>query len=172
MLANDPEAPDALFGEILFPQALLDAGFVAAPLTPLHNARPPGLSLPPTWSLETALHLQGPLGKGFRLPGSIHNLALVALGDTAARLLPLLSLAENIVLFAEIPLPALPPGPSSAVRSETSSTPMTAGTPKTEPTQDAPMEMTDLPPEEPRFAFEHAEAVFDEVLLASGINRY
>ena len=74
------------------------SGFIAAPPLPLH------------WSPGLPLKLRGPLGRGFRLPADLQRLALVALGETAARLLPLVGLAQNaaLALFADCPLPPLP----------------------------------------------------------------
>ncbi|MCB9133807.1 MAG: hypothetical protein H6636_00160 [Anaerolineales bacterium] len=87
LLAYAPDDTDAPLATVLYPTERSPGSFLAAP------------PIPPTWQLGTTLHLRGPLGKGFRLPGSIRNLALVALGDTIARLLPLLPLADNVAFF-------------------------------------------------------------------------
>lgn len=82
--AADGEAPLAT---VLFCAEGGTSSFIAAP------------PIPDTWQLGTSLQLHGPLGKGFHLPGQIRNLALVALGDTVSRLLPLLAFADNPALF-------------------------------------------------------------------------
>ncbi len=56
-------------------------GFLAAP------------PLPTAWTPGTRLHLRGPLGRGFALPVSARRAALAALGDSPARLLPLIAQA-------------------------------------------------------------------------------
>jgi len=73
-------------------------GFLAAPL------------LNPAWAPGMSLVLRGPLGRGFSLGGQ--RLALAALGDTVARLLPLageaLQRGDAVTLFTNAPLPAIP----------------------------------------------------------------
>lgn len=91
LLAHAPDDTDAPLAEVLFPLERSATSFIAAP------------PIPPTWQLGTTLHLRGPLGKGFRLPGQIRNLALVALNETISRLLPLLPLADNVALFTSSP---------------------------------------------------------------------
>lgn len=75
-------------------------GFVAAPPVPSH------------WMPGLPLELRGPLGRGFHLPADVQKLALLALSDSAARLLPLaVSALERhlaVVLFADCHLPPLP----------------------------------------------------------------
>jgi NAD(P)H-flavin reductase len=69
-------------------------------------------SEPGLWLPGTSLRLFGPLGRGFSLPKEIRRLALVALGNTAARLFPLIPIAldhgADITLFAQVALPQLP----------------------------------------------------------------
>lgn len=91
LLAHAPDDADTPLAEGLFSAGHAPGSFIAAP------------PIPPTWQLGTSLHLRGPLGKGFRLPGAIRNLALVTLGDTLSRLLPLLPLADNAALFTAAP---------------------------------------------------------------------
>ena len=78
-----------------------DSGFLAAP------------PLPRAWVPGTGLILRGPLGRGFSWPAPLRKLALAALGDTVARLIPLLDAAltadASVALFASGPLPSLPP---------------------------------------------------------------
>ena len=85
------------------PLFLADAwsqGFLAAP------------PFPGSWQPGTSLSLYGPLGRGFRLPMDVQRLALIALGETNARLLPLAtnSLTDNlnITLFSDAALKELP----------------------------------------------------------------
>ena len=97
-LACVPDDLSAALGTALFRSKALDGGFLAAP------------PIPPSWGLGTSLVLRGPLGRGFSLDGQ--RLALAALGDTVARLLPLaeeaLQRGDAVTLFTSAPLPALP----------------------------------------------------------------
>jgi hypothetical protein len=106
--AHNPNEPDAVLGCSLFPMGL-PASLEGASNTPLVNLGP----IPRTWHPGTRLDLRGPLGRAFNLPPAAHSLALVILGDTAGRLLPLIPFAlENnadIAIFSDIPLPPLPP---------------------------------------------------------------
>ncbi len=100
LLAHAPHDQDEGLAWALYPRQIAPDGFVAAP------PHPPG------WALGTRLHLRGPLGKGFNLAPIHRNLALVALGDTAARLMPVIHTLHTrveIALFTHAPLPALPP---------------------------------------------------------------
>jgi len=96
LLAHAPEDTDAPLATVLYPTEKSPSSsrsygsFIAAP------------PIPSTWQLGTTLHLRGPLCKGFRLPSSIRNLALVSLSDTPTRLLPLLAHADNTALFLSI----------------------------------------------------------------------
>jgi hypothetical protein len=53
------------------------------------------------------------LGHGFHIPGDIKRLALIALGETIARILPLTTISQaerlNITLFSDAPLINLAP---------------------------------------------------------------
>lgn len=84
----------------LFPVGDWNQGFLASP------------PLPDSWRPGTKLTLHGPLGHGFRLPADVQRLALIALGDTNARLLPLaISYLHNnvsVTLFSDAPVPNLP----------------------------------------------------------------
>ncbi len=99
VIVHAPADPDALLAEPVFLNRKTDDGFLAAPLD--H-------SLSPFWQLGEELALRGPLGKGFQLPAALRNLALVAMGNTADRLLPLLNTADNAALFTDLPLRELP----------------------------------------------------------------
>lgn len=55
--------------------------------------------------------LYGPLGNGFHIPAEVSRLALIAAGQTAARLLPLATgprAPDATALFTDAPLPPLP----------------------------------------------------------------
>jgi hypothetical protein len=108
LLAHNPNEPDAVLGCSLFPLGLpasmdstSDHGLVS--LGPV----------PRTWHPGTQLELRGPLGRAFDLPPASHSLALITLGETAGRLLPLIPLAlqkgADIAVFSDLPLPSLPP---------------------------------------------------------------
>ena len=95
-------------------------GRASSPLAiPLFNAGSiPGgfLVAPPvsqTWRPGTTLSLRGPLGRGFSLPASASHVALVALGETSARLKPLIPVAlgqaASVALVSNLELPDLPP---------------------------------------------------------------
>jgi dihydroorotate dehydrogenase electron transfer subunit len=100
LLACALEDEDQQLPVALFPGEAAPAGFLAVP------------PLPSGWDPGTSLALRGPLGKGFRLPTGIRRLALAALGETAARLLPLATLAlgfeAEVALYTDLSLPALP----------------------------------------------------------------
>jgi len=100
LFAWAPSDADAPAGLPLFPVQVSENGFLAAP------------SIRPTWTPGTSLNMRGPMGCGFELPTSTRRLALAALGDTVARLLPLAALAAQngcaIALFADGLLPSLP----------------------------------------------------------------
>jgi hypothetical protein len=93
LLAHASDDMDTTVAEVLYSSeqepgsGRIRGSFLAAP------------SIPENWQLGIHLHLRGPLGKGFRLPASIRNLALATLSDTPSRLLPLLAYADNIALF-------------------------------------------------------------------------
>jgi len=100
LLARDLEDQDAPLGTPLFPAGFETTGFLAAG------------PFPTRWAPGTALGLYGPLGHGFNPPRGAHNLALAALGETVARLLPLVSAALDqgaaVALCSDAPLPQLP----------------------------------------------------------------
>lgn len=76
-------------------------GFLAAP------------PYPGSWRPGTELSLYGPVGQGFHLPADVQRLALIALGKTNTRLLPLASSSRSnrysMTLFSDAPLAELPP---------------------------------------------------------------
>jgi hypothetical protein len=75
-------------------------GFLAAP------------PVPGTWEPGSPLELAGPYGCGFYLPKTTRRLALVALGETVARLSPMMSLALQadvaMALFSSAPVQNIP----------------------------------------------------------------
>ncbi len=100
LLTRHPAEVDAALALPLFLDEISGGGFLAAP------------PVPETWSPGIALLLRGPLGRGFRLPAGVKRLALAALGETAARLMPLarqvLSAGGDVTLFADFPILAIP----------------------------------------------------------------
>jgi dihydroorotate dehydrogenase electron transfer subunit len=115
-------------GRLLCPQNLIpapgqyllahDGSDVPLPV-PVFNAGtiPGGFLLAPpisqTWRPGTILSIRGPLGHGFTLPTNVRKIAFVALGETSARLKPLLVEALNrdaaVVLVSDLENPDLPP---------------------------------------------------------------
>ena len=100
LLAHDPASNDPLPAPV-FNAGSIPGGFLAAP------------PIPPTWRPGTSLSLRGPLGRGFILPASAKRVALAPLGETSARLKPLLMAAleqnASVVLVSELELSDLPP---------------------------------------------------------------
>lgn len=81
--AHNPAEQDEALAVSVFPSQIEESqknggSFWAAP------------TLPATWGPGTQLQLRGPLGRGFQLPAGVRRLGLVAFGDTAARLQPLM----------------------------------------------------------------------------------
>jgi hypothetical protein len=99
-LAFDPKDLQAPLATPLFPAATSESGFLAAP------------PIPGSWTPGVALALRGPLGRGYHLPSTARNIALVSLGESSARLMPLIPAALDqsaaIALFSDAPLPSLP----------------------------------------------------------------
>lgn len=100
LLAHDP-ASNAPLSVPVFKAGSTSGGFlIASPI-------------PWTWRPGLSLALRGPLGHGFSLPSSARSVALVALGETVARLNPLLAEAleqgSSVVLVSDLDLPELPP---------------------------------------------------------------
>jgi dihydroorotate dehydrogenase electron transfer subunit len=91
----DSPLPAPIFNAGSFP-----GGFLLAP------------PIPQTWQPGISLSLRGPLGRGFSLPPSARRVALVSLGETAARLKPLLTsaLEQNaaLVLVSDLDVSDLP----------------------------------------------------------------
>lgn len=94
------EANGDVLGSALFYRGEWPGGFQAAP------------PLPSGWEPGIPLSLRGPLGHGFRLPEGPHRLALVAGGESLARLLPLAEAALRreaaVTLFSDVSWPDLP----------------------------------------------------------------
>ena len=91
----------AIQATTLFSAGLWKQGFLAA--------KP----FPATWQPGTELNLFGPLGNGFRLPADVQRLAMVAMGNTSSRLLPLVNNLKlpqaSITLFSDAQSTDLPP---------------------------------------------------------------
>jgi dihydroorotate dehydrogenase electron transfer subunit len=100
LLASDLDDPGAVLGNPIFVIEKTRHGFWAAPL------------FPAAWGPGTNLDLVGPLGHGFDLPRNILRLGVVVLGETVARLMPLIhQTAQNhraMTLFTDLTLPMLP----------------------------------------------------------------
>lgn len=92
---------NAILSLPLFLAERADGGFLAAD------------SVPESWHPGTQLSMHGPLGNGFHVPGDVKHLALVGLGETIARMLPLTSNANaerlNVTVFSDAPLTRLSP---------------------------------------------------------------
>lgn len=93
-------AENSILSTPLFLSQVQAGGFLAAPPLPLH------------WQPGERLSLRGPLGQGFSPPEGVQRLALAALGDTLARLLPLVDVPDSrdisIAIFTDAALPSLP----------------------------------------------------------------
>jgi len=100
VLAHALSDRDAPLATPLFPAEIDKASFLAAP------------PLPPNWGPGIELELRGPYGRGFQLPPHTRRLALVALGEMVARLMPLAHLAVRegraVAVCAEARLVSLP----------------------------------------------------------------
>jgi hypothetical protein len=95
--AIGPRDTDAALPWVVFPSEIEPGSFVAA------------APFPTRWTPGTELSLRGPLGHGFRLPQAARRIALAALGENVARLLPLaaaaLSVDASTAIFTNTPLP-------------------------------------------------------------------
>jgi NAD(P)H-flavin reductase len=104
--AYNPDEPDSALGWSLFP-----VGLPTKMGDSKNSDRLTLAPIPKSWHPGSTLELRGPLGRGFDLP-AVRRLALIALGESAARLLPLVRPALNnkadIVVFSAAPLPTLP----------------------------------------------------------------
>lgn len=102
LLAWSPRERDAPLATPLFPAGLHGEVWLAVSL--------PGDGL--HWQPGDALHVRGPLGKGFRLPANAQRVALAALDTTPAPLLPIIGkgLAQGaaVALFGDLPSEPLP----------------------------------------------------------------
>jgi hypothetical protein len=103
--AHNLDEPDSALGWSLFPTGLPSS------IDNFQNYTPLSLGpIPKSWHPGSTLELRGPLGHGFDLP-ALSRLALIALGESASRLLPLVRPALNnkadIVVFSAAPLPTL-----------------------------------------------------------------
>jgi hypothetical protein len=91
----------AILASPLFLAAPSEQGFLAAP--PFSESWRPGAEL----------SLYGPLGRGFHPPADARRLALIALGSTNARLMPLVNTSRSdtysATLYSDAPFSGLPP---------------------------------------------------------------
>ena len=100
---------------ILAHKAMDDLPMPMPPLFLLRRTSNGFLSAPPvpeSWHPGTSLVMRGPLGKGFKLPGNVRKLALLAMGSTSSRLLAILELLKigdvAKALFTDLRLTSLP----------------------------------------------------------------
>ena len=100
LLAHDP-ASNAPLPVPVFNAGSVPGGFLVAP------------PIPTDWRPGISLSIRGPLGRGFSLRPSARSVALVALGETPARLKAVLAdaLRQNasVVFVSDLDLPDLPP---------------------------------------------------------------
>jgi len=90
----------AIMASPLFLADSAEQGFLAAP------------PLPDSWRPGTELSLYGPMGRGFQPPVDARRLALIALGGTNARLMPLVNRTRSdyysATLYSDAPFSELP----------------------------------------------------------------
>jgi hypothetical protein len=95
------DGSDAPLPVPIFSAGSIPGGFLIAP------------PIPDYWQPGITLSLRGPLGRGFSMPVSARCVALVALGETSARLNPILEAAlkqnASVVLVSDLNLRALSP---------------------------------------------------------------
>lgn len=100
LMAHAPFQSEVVLGNPLFSMRSLPGGFQCVP------------PVPESWQPGTLLSMRGPLGKGFQIPKGIGRLAVAALGDTFARLLPVAFETSQaggaVASFFNGPLPVLP----------------------------------------------------------------
>ncbi len=100
IMAQASEDRQAVLAAPIFASEIQAGGFWTAP------------SIPDAWLPGATLHLRGPAGRGFQLPSQVRRLAMAAIGDTAARLMPLARQAQvqkaDVALFTDAALPQLP----------------------------------------------------------------
>ena len=100
LLACARDDPSEVLGSPIFITEHIHGGYWTAP------------PVPTAWRPGTNLELIGPMGHGFCLPAGIQRLGLAALGDTAARLKPVIDRyagsQTGMTLFTDLPLPKIP----------------------------------------------------------------
>jgi hypothetical protein len=99
-LAIDQDNFRTVLGIPVFQVSKTTQGFWAVPLCLV------------SWGLGTDLDLLGPLGHGFDVPGNILRLGLIAVGETVARMMPLIQQATSqhigVALFTDLAVQMLP----------------------------------------------------------------
>jgi dihydroorotate dehydrogenase electron transfer subunit len=110
LLGHHPDEPETALGRPLF-----QVGLPILDVPETDTNAPLSITLGPiprSWHPGASIILRGPLGKGFQIPPAVHNLGLIALGESANRLLPLipemLARQADIAIFSDHPLPTLP----------------------------------------------------------------
>jgi len=100
---------------VLANNVLDDMQRLMSPLFLLRRTTNGFLSAPPVpenWQLGTSLTMRGPIGSGFTSPDNIRKLALLAIGSTPSRLLPIPELFKvgevAKTLFTDVGLTSLP----------------------------------------------------------------
>ncbi len=100
LLVTDPHDPYEVVSQPVFPAEISRDGFWCVS------------SMPVTWQPGMSLELAGPLGHGFALSYGFQRLGLVALGETIARLMPLIhqfgKTRTGMSLYTDLNLPRLP----------------------------------------------------------------
>lgn len=95
--------------EAAVPISIFAGGMAETAQEDVFMSAPP---IPPHWGPGDELLMRGPLGKGFSLPRHISRLALAALGESCAHLLPLaktvLGRGGEVSLFTDHNQPRLP----------------------------------------------------------------
>ena len=106
--AHNPNETEAVLGSSLFPVGM-PSSIDNKPDTGTISLGP----IPRSWHPGTILELRGPLGHGFSIPPGISSLGLIAMGESASRLLPLVPSAlanrTDVAIFSDGPLPPMPP---------------------------------------------------------------
>ncbi len=104
------DGSDAPLPVTVFMGGASPGGFLAAP------------PLPPSWGPGLKLRLRGPLGRGFSIPPRVRRVALLALDDAPARLLPLIPFALELGAAVTLVCERTPEDVPDEVESQTPAT--------------------------------------------------